>query len=66
MAYTIEEEQEINEIKNWWNENYKTIIVAVFFLLVVLSVGVIGKSIKLIRHSNCRLNMNKLFMLRKM
>ena len=34
MAYTIEEEQEINEIKNWWNENYKTIIVA-----VILSVG---------------------------
>ena len=34
MAYTIEEEQEINEIKNWWDENYKTIIVA-----VILSVG---------------------------
>lgn len=34
MAYTLEEEQEINEIKNWWNENYKTIIAA-----VILSVG---------------------------
>ena len=26
MAYTIEEEQEINEIKTWWKENYKSII----------------------------------------
>lgn len=29
MAYTIEEEQEINDIKAWWNENYKSIIAIV-------------------------------------
>lgn len=34
MAYTAEEEQEINEIKNWWNENYKTLIVS-----VIIAVG---------------------------
>ena len=28
MAYSIEEEQEINQLKEWWNENGKTIIVA--------------------------------------
>lgn len=28
MAYSIEEEQEINQLKNWWKENGKTIIVA--------------------------------------
>lgn len=27
MAYTIEEEQELNELKTWWQENYKSIIV---------------------------------------
>ncbi|MCK3658625.1 hypothetical protein A4G18_07860 [Pasteurellaceae bacterium Pebbles2] len=29
MAYTSLEEQEINEIKSWWKENYKSLIVAV-------------------------------------
>ncbi|ACA32398.1 YfgM family protein [Histophilus somni] len=29
MAYTIEEEQELNELKTWWKENYKSIIVIV-------------------------------------
>ncbi|HHF1114176.1 TPA: YfgM family protein [Haemophilus influenzae] len=33
MAYSIEEEQEINQLKEWWKENGKTIIVA--FLLGV-------------------------------
>ena len=28
MAYSIEEEQEINQLKDWWKENCKTIIVA--------------------------------------
>ena len=28
MAYSIEEEQEINQLKDWWNENGKTFIVA--------------------------------------
>ena len=28
MAYSIEEEQEINQLKDWWKENSKTIIVA--------------------------------------
>ena len=28
MAYSIEEEQEINQLKDWWKENGKTIIVA--------------------------------------
>ena len=28
MAYSIEEEQEINQLKNWWKENGKTIIAA--------------------------------------
>ncbi|OOF55649.1 hypothetical protein BKK56_05370 [Rodentibacter genomosp. 2] len=28
MAYSIEEEQEINQLKEWWKENGKTIIVA--------------------------------------
>ncbi|AZI13481.1 YfgM family protein [Avibacterium paragallinarum] len=31
MAYTIEEEQELNEIKNWWKENGKMVI-AIFVL----------------------------------
>lgn len=34
MAYTAEEEQEINEIKNWWNENYKSLIA-----MVIIAVG---------------------------
>lgn len=34
MAYTIEEEQELNELKAWWKENYKTVILA-----LVLGVG---------------------------
>jgi len=29
MAYTSLEEQELNEIKSWWKENYKSIIAAV-------------------------------------
>ena len=28
MAYSIEEEQEINQLKDWWKENGKTIIAA--------------------------------------
>ncbi|TDQ59510.1 putative negative regulator of RcsB-dependent stress response [Mesocricetibacter intestinalis] len=28
MAYTSMEEQEINAIKSWWNENYKTVILS--------------------------------------
>ncbi|HHF5019589.1 TPA: YfgM family protein [Haemophilus influenzae] len=28
MAYSIEEEQEINQLKEWWKENGKTIIVS--------------------------------------
>lgn len=28
MAYSIEEEQEINQLKEWWKENAKTIIAA--------------------------------------
>ncbi len=28
MAYSIEEEQEINQLKEWWKENGRTIIVA--------------------------------------
>jgi len=28
MAYSIEEEQEINQLKDWWKENGKTMIVA--------------------------------------
>ncbi|HBO37671.1 MAG TPA: hypothetical protein DD638_03310 [Pasteurellaceae bacterium] len=38
MAYTIEEEQEINEIKNWWKENAKTIIIS----LIVAVGGTFG------------------------
>lgn len=38
MAYTIEEEQEINEIKTWWNENYKSIIA----IVVLAFAGVFG------------------------
>ncbi|MFC2552750.1 MAG: YfgM family protein [Rodentibacter sp.] len=34
MAYSIEEEQEINQLKDWWKENGKAIIVA-----FVLGVG---------------------------
>jgi len=34
MAYSIEEEQEINQLKDWWKENGKTIIVA-----LILGVG---------------------------
>ena len=26
MAYTIEEEQELNQLKEWWKDNGKTII----------------------------------------
>lgn len=29
MAYTIEEEQELNQLKAWWSENYKTLIATV-------------------------------------
>ncbi|OOF79505.1 hypothetical protein BKG96_02175 [Rodentibacter caecimuris] len=36
MAYSIEEEQEINQLKEWWKENGKTIIVA--FILGVTGV----------------------------
>lgn len=32
MAYSIEEEQELNELKAWWKDNYKSIIV--IFILV--------------------------------
>ena len=28
MAYTIEEEQELNQLKEWWKDNGKTIIAA--------------------------------------
>ncbi|OOF50585.1 hypothetical protein BKK54_05730 [Rodentibacter genomosp. 1] len=38
MAYSIEEEQEINQLKEWWKENGKSIIVA--FILGVS--GVLG------------------------
>lgn len=38
MAYTIEEEQEINDIKAWWNENYKSIIA----IVVLVFAGVFG------------------------
>lgn len=38
MAYTSLEEQELNEIKSWWNENYKSLI-AIF---VIALAGVIG------------------------
>ncbi|QLB12651.1 putative negative regulator of RcsB-dependent stress response [Bisgaardia hudsonensis] len=27
MAYTVEEEQEINNLKAWWQDNYKSIII---------------------------------------
>jgi len=33
MALTSFEEQEINEIKSWWSENYKTIIAVVILAL---------------------------------
>lgn len=38
MAYTIEEEQELNELKTWWKENYKSIIV----IVVLAFSGVFG------------------------
>lgn len=38
MAYTVEEEQELNELKNWWKENYKSIIV----IVVLTFAGVFG------------------------
>ena len=28
MAYTIEEEQELNQLKEWWKDNGKSIIAA--------------------------------------
>lgn len=31
MAYTIEEEQELNELKNWWKENGK-LVITIFIL----------------------------------
>ena len=30
MAYTIEEEQELNQLKEWWKDNGKTIIAAFY------------------------------------
>lgn len=36
MAYTIEEEQEINQFKSWWKENYKGIIIV--FVLTLAAV----------------------------
>ena len=38
MAYTIEEEQELNELKEWWKENGKLVILA----FVVGIAGVVG------------------------
>lgn len=38
MAYTIEEEQELNELKTWWKENYRSIIV----IVVLAFSGVFG------------------------
>ncbi|MGY4676810.1 YfgM family protein [Pasteurella sp. P03HT] len=38
MAYTAEEEQELNEIKAWWKENYKSLIASV----IVAFAGVFG------------------------
>ncbi|MDG2939554.1 tetratricopeptide repeat protein [Bisgaard Taxon 10/6] len=38
MAYTSLEEQEINEIKSWWNENYKSLIA----ILIIALAGVFG------------------------
>ncbi|CAM3811370.1 YfgM family protein [Avibacterium endocarditidis] len=38
MAYTIEEEQELNELKTWWKENGK-LVVAIFVLTLA---GVFG------------------------
>lgn len=38
MAYTIEEEQELNELKAWWQENYKSIIV----IVILTFAGVFG------------------------
>ena len=41
MAYTIEEEQELNQLKEWWKDNGKTIIAAFILgvggMLAVLS-----------------------------
>ena len=30
MAYTIEEEQELNQLKEWWKDNGKAIIALLF------------------------------------
>ena len=46
MAYTIEEEQELNQLKEWWKDNGKTIIAAF-----------IGSLIKLIKSCKRLLNM---------
>ena len=48
MAYSIEEEQELNQLKDWWKENGKTIIVA-FILGVGGMFGVIGNHTKRIK-----------------
>lgn len=36
MAYTAEEEQEIHQLKEWWKENYKGIIVVLVLTLAVV------------------------------
>ncbi len=36
MAYTIDEEQEINQLKEWWKENYKGIVVVFVLTLAVV------------------------------
>lgn len=36
MAYTIEEEQELNQLKAWWSENHKTVIASVILAFAAI------------------------------
>ncbi|VEJ08601.1 YfgM family protein [Actinobacillus delphinicola] len=36
MAYSIEEEQDLDQLKRWWRENYKAIIAVVIIALIAV------------------------------
>ena len=57
MAYTIEEEQELNQLKEWWKDNGKSIIAAFILGVGGMLAGAIGSLIKPIKSCKRLLNM---------
>ncbi|MGC7561022.1 YfgM family protein [Pasteurella sp. PK-2025] len=50
MAYTIEEEQELNQLKAWWSENHKTVIASVVLAFAAIFAWNYWKSYQLVKN----------------